>query len=143
MVLMGITAIIITLFFLSIVGTFFVEGTPPDDTVNDENNVIQGMEEKYGKFKRKEKIKRIAGYLVAFLVICFSLMYVNLQAAVLGEGPTKIWFLTFIFGALNDIFIVQPLKCLLYYICTRQTFLRILFDVCSGALNIGSGFQIY
>ena len=139
---MGITAILLTLVFLSIVGIFFGEGTPPEDTVDDENNVIAGMEEKYGKFKTKQKIKRIAGYIVAFLVICFCLMYINLQAAVLGEGPTKIWFLTFILGELNDILVVQPIKCLLYYLCTRQSFLRILFDICSGALNTGSWLQI-
>ena len=124
-------------------GIFFVGGNPPDDTVDDELNVLPGMEEKYRKFQKKEKIKRIVGYFVTFFVVCFCILYTNLLAAVLGESPTKIWFVTFIVGILNDFLIVQPVKCLFYFLCTRQVFLRILFDICSGALNVGPSFGMY
>ena len=128
--------------FLSFLGLFFADGSPPDDTVDDEGNVIPEMEGKYKTFKKQEKIKFIVGYIVTFLVVCFCLIYINLLAAVLGEGPAKIWFFCFVFGVINDFLILQPFKCFLYFICTRQEFLRIMFDICSGALNIGSTLQL-
>ena len=142
MLLMGITAILLTLILLAMLGIFFVQGNPPEDTVDQELNVLSGMEEKYRKFKKKEKIKHILGYVVTFFVACFCILYTNLLAAVLGEGPTQIWFVTFLVGILNDFLIIQPAKCLLYYLCTRKAFRAILFDICSGALNVGNSIRI-
>ena len=140
--LLALTALLLTLVFLAILGMFFGGGAPPDDTVDEDNKVIPGKEEQYMKFAKREKTKRIVGYIVTFLVICFCLFYVNLLAAVLGEKASRIWFFTFFVGFLDDFLVVQPLKCLLYYLCTQQTFLRILFDICSGTLSQGGSIQI-
>ena len=122
--------------FITLIGVFFIQTWPPKGVLDENDKILPGMEEKYKKYEKRERIKHIIGYIVAFLLICICIVYINLQAAVLGEEATNIWFYTFIFGLLDDIFIVQPLKCLIYFLCTKQSFVRILFEICSGALHM-------
>ena len=127
--------------FLILITPFFGESSPPDDTVDDDMNVLPGMEQKYNAYLRGQKIKHIIGYIVTLIVIAFCLIYLNLQAAVLGEDVTLIWFIICMTELFMDVFIIKPLKCLLYYICTRPRFLKILIDILSSGLNV-SGLNV-
>ena len=114
MIMIGMTCVVLTLLFVLIVAAFFGEGGPPDGVLDEDGKVLN--QEKYQKFLKKEKIKHIIGYIVAVIIICFCMAYINLQSAVFGTTVSYIWFFTWLIGYIIYIYIYVYISIIDFYL---------------------------
>ena len=93
---------------------------------------VEERKDKLKSFERKQCCRLAFGIILVILVMLVANFYINVFAASFGTELGNRWAMTFIFALLEDILLLQTVKCLVLFCCTSDDALSVVLELCIG-----------
>ena len=133
-IVLAILTIIITLPPGLIVFNLLSRNPLPEKFQNERETILASQQGEYTKWKRRQIIKNIGGYVLGISLILIFTIHILVMSIIMGEKMTHAWMRAFLAAAIIDYLFLQTSKGAILICCLSEGFVDFILTFFSGSL---------